>query len=59
MIYENEDQGRHWRAHEVESGLEHHDGTRLVDLDLDGDLDIISTEFTHDMVVVYENKAVD
>jgi len=59
IIYQNEGQGRRWRTYEIDSGLEHHDGTRLVDLDLDGDLDVISIGFTHEMVVVYENKAVD
>jgi hypothetical protein len=37
--------------------IDHHDGTQLVDLDLDGDLDIISVGWEHRTVVVYENLA--
>jgi hypothetical protein len=38
-----------------EAGIDHHNGTRLVDLDGDGDLDIISLGWTPASVVVYEN----
>jgi hypothetical protein len=37
--------------------IDHHDGTQLVDLDLDGDLDIVSLGWQHRTVVIYENLA--
>ena len=55
---ENQDgMGRSWQKHLVSVGDEHHDGTQLVDLDRDGDLDIISIGWTHQRVMVYENLA--
>ena len=55
---ENQDsKGKSWEKHLVSVGDEHHDGTQLVDLDLDGDLDIISIGWTHNKVLVYENLA--
>ena len=46
FIYENNGQGVSWTTHVVDPGdsnqIDHHDGTQLVDMDLDGDLDIIS-----------------
>jgi hypothetical protein len=40
---------------EPEAMIDHHNGTRLVDLDGDGDLDIVSLGWTPASVVVYEN----
>jgi hypothetical protein len=57
IIYQNEAGGNTWNAVEIDSGLEHHDGTRFVDIDKDGDLDILSIGWTHGKVVLYENKA--
>ena len=55
---ENQDgKGQSWQKHLVSLGDEHHDGTQLVDLDRDGDLDIISIGWTHQRVIVYENLA--
>lgn len=57
IIYRNEESGKTWSTFEIDSGLEHHDGTRFIDIDDDGDLDILSTGWTHSQVVLYENKA--
>jgi FG-GAP-like repeat len=40
---------------EPEATIDHHNGTRLVDLDGDGDLDIVSLGWTPASVVIYEN----
>jgi hypothetical protein len=56
LIFENEDGfGTSWIQHEVYTGDEHHDGAQLVDMDGDGDLDIISIGWTHARVILYEN----
>ena len=56
LIYENRDgQGRDWQEIVVHTGDEHHDGARVVDVDRDGDLDIISVGWTHGKVLFYEN----
>lgn len=58
FVYENADGiGSNWYKHVVYIGDEHHDGTQLVDIDNDGDLDIISIGWGHNRVVLYENKA--
>ena len=57
MIFEQVD-GDTWFPREVFAGDEHHDGTQLVDLDLDGDLDIISIGWLHRNILIYENLAV-
>ncbi|MBU2945676.1 malectin domain-containing carbohydrate-binding protein [Zobellia uliginosa] len=37
-------------------GYEHHDGARVVDIDADGDLDVVSNGWTNDKVLrIYEN----
>ncbi|MEM9608827.1 MAG: FG-GAP-like repeat-containing protein [Actinomycetota bacterium] len=41
-------------ARAVEAGDEHHDGTQLVDLDLDGDLDVVSIGWLHRRLLIYE-----
>ncbi|NLF29839.1 MAG: hypothetical protein GX591_02990 [Planctomycetes bacterium] len=57
-IFENADgAGGAWTAHLVHTGDEHHDGAILRDIDLDGDLDILSIGWTHARVMLYENKA--
>ena len=55
LVYENQDRGRAWSPHLVWTGDEHHDGSQAVDIDNDGDLDIISIGWTHPRVVLYEN----
>ncbi len=63
FIYENAGEGLSWFSHVVDPGdstlIDHHDGTQLVDMDLDGDLDIISIGFGTPSLVVYENLAID
>jgi hypothetical protein len=58
-VFENEDgQGGSWTEHVVYTGDEHHDGGQVVDIDGDGDLDILSIGWGHDRVLLYENKAI-
>ncbi len=55
--FENVDgHGRNWRPHRIYTGDEHHDGAHIVDIDLDGDPDIVSIGWGHDDVIWYENK---
>lgn len=57
-IFENVDgKGTSWKQHSVYMGDEHHNGVQVVDTDNDGDLDIISIGWGHDLVVLCENKA--
>jgi hypothetical protein len=59
-IFENADRrGTRWIQHLVHEGDEHHDGAIVVDIDGDGDLDIISIGWGHGKVLLYENKAID
>jgi len=63
-LYENTaGDGLTWTPHVVDGGdssvIDHHDGTQLVDMDLDGDLDIISVGWTKRSLVIYENLAID
>jgi len=55
-IFENADRdGSRWSRHTVHTGDEHHQGARTVDIDSDGDLDILSVGWTHNLVLLYEN----
>ena len=57
IIFVNRDgKGTSWLSEIVYMGDEHHDGTKFVDIDNDGDLDIVSIGWTHPNVVLYENK---
>ncbi len=57
-VFENTDgEGNSWAEHVVYTGDEHHDGGQVVDIDGDGDLDIISIGWGHNRVLLYENKA--
>jgi len=57
-VYENADgRGSRWKEHVVYTGDEHHDGAQVVDIDGDGDLDIISIGWGHNQVLLYENMA--
>jgi hypothetical protein len=57
LVFENLDgMGVSWKPHVVYTGDEHHDGTQLVDIDGDGDLDIISIGWSHPRVLLYENR---
>lgn len=56
ILYENiGGSGQAWQPHVLHVGDEHHDGTQFVDVDKDGDLDIISIGWTHGRVLLYEN----
>jgi hypothetical protein len=60
LIFENKDgAGTAWSVHLVNKGDEHHQGAQVVDIDRDGDLDIISVGWTHNKVFLYENKSFD
>jgi hypothetical protein len=58
FVFENENgRGSNWKRHLVHRGDEHHDGAQVVDIDNDGDLDIISIGWKHGKVLLYENLA--
>ncbi len=57
LVFENLGKGKSWKTHVVHTGDEHHDGSQLVDIDGDGDLDIISIGWSHPRVLIYENLA--
>ena len=60
IIFENTDFiGQTWAEHLVYMGDEHHDGAQVVDIDGDGDLDIISIGWANSNVLLYENLAVN
>ena len=57
LLFENLDGlGQRWREHVIHVGDEHHDGAVFVDIDGDGDLDVISIGWEHDRVLLYENR---
>jgi len=59
FLFENADgKGETWIKHTVFVGDEHHDGAQLVDIDSDGDLDILSLGWGHGKVLLYENLAI-
>jgi hypothetical protein len=61
MIYENSQNGTQWKSHIVDRGapnIDHHMGTQLIDLDADGDLDIISVGWSPATITIYENLAI-
>lgn len=63
IIYENIKNACNWFPHIIDNGLgdekiDHHDGSQAVDIDGDGDLDIISIGWYNPKVWVYENKTV-
>jgi hypothetical protein len=59
LIFENVDQGVSWPMHVVDSDsksqIDHHDGTQAVDVDCDGDLDIVSIGWYNPKLWVFEN----
>jgi hypothetical protein len=58
FLFENVDgQGSEWEQQLIYEGDEHHVGTQAVDIDNDGDLDIISIGWTHGRVLLYEQRA--
>ena len=56
-IFENiSGDGAKWEARAIYQGDEHHDGAQVVDIDLDGDPDILSIGWGHDDVIWYVNR---
>lgn len=56
-LFENVDgKGDRWIQHTIAMGDEHHDGAIMVDIDNDKDLDVISIGWSHNRVLLYENK---
>ena len=57
-VYENlSGLGDVWKVHVVHTGDEHHDGAQAIDMDQDGDLDILSIGWFTKEVYLYENLA--
>ena len=52
FAYENTPTG--FQRHLIGAGDEHHDGAQLVDIDNDGDLDVVSIGWVHGRVLLYE-----
>ncbi len=48
--------GLQWEKRLIHRGDEHHDGALFVDLDNDGDLDVVSIGWGHNKVIAYENR---
>lgn len=60
LIFENQNKGENWVQHTADTGaadIDHHDGTQAVDLDRDGDLDLVSLGWTNKKLWVYENTS--
>ena len=61
IIFENKNNGQSWDKIVIDSGsskeIDHHDGTQAIDIDNDGDLDIISIGWYNKKVWVFENIA--
>jgi hypothetical protein len=61
LLFENRNKGAEWRRIVVDEDskdtVDHHDGTQAVDIDGDGDMDIISIGWYNPKVWVFENKA--
>jgi hypothetical protein len=58
-IAENLGDGESWRLFVVHDGDSHYQSSQAVDIDGDGDLDIISKGWVHSRVHIYENGAAD
>ena len=61
VIFENRDRGNQWIEHVIDSGstetIDHHDGTVIIDMDNDEDLDIISIGWYNPKVWIFENRS--
>ena len=59
FVYENDGAGQSWIRHAIDPGVpgvDHHDGPSVVDIDGDGDLDILSLGWDNDKVLIFENR---
>ena len=60
VIFENTGKAESWPMHVVDSSpkseIDHHDGTQAVDMDRDGDLDIISIGWYNPKLWIFENR---
>ncbi len=57
LLFENRDGlGTSWREQLIYQGDEHHAGAHVVDIDGDGDQDVVSIGWTSNQVVLYENQ---
>ena len=61
-VFENDGKAGTFRPHVIDSGdtgvIDHHDGTIAVDIDNDGDYDVISVGWYNPKVWVLENRAI-
>jgi hypothetical protein len=57
-IFENLGNALTWTDHVIATGDEHHDGAITVDIDNDGDLDILSMKWGSTQLLLFENQAV-
>jgi hypothetical protein len=58
LVFENADGlGGQWTPHLVHTGDEHHDGALAVDIDADGDRDLLSIGWDRKSIALYENRA--
>lgn len=55
LWFENRNNGKSWLPRLIHQGDEHHDGALVVDLDGDGDQDVVSIGWGHHKVIVYES----
>lgn len=62
LLFKNSNNGATWTQEVLDTdggvGIDHHDGSIARDLDLDGDLDIMSIGWTNKKVWLFENKAI-
>lgn len=62
ILFENIENGTSWQEHIIDNDaadiIDHHDGTRAVDIDQDGDLDIVSIGWFNEKIWIYENRSI-